>query len=111
MREPFVVLWWDDHYPTTCPTVHAARSKVPMSDSSGSKGGSATNEGIQQYYVNKIEELQVCYRPMDKEGFLDVLYLEVYKDIAEEVRHGDSINTFHIILLLFYDLQYSNLSY
>lgn len=30
-----------------------------MSDPSGSKGGSATNEGIQQYYVNKIEELQV----------------------------------------------------
>ena len=30
-----------------------------MSEASGASEGSATNEGIQQYYVNKIEELQV----------------------------------------------------
>jgi hypothetical protein len=28
----------------------------------GRKDGSGTNEGIQQYYVNKIEELQVCQK-------------------------------------------------
>ena len=55
-----------------CQSVFCAMTEVTKAR----KDGSGTNEGIQQYYVNKIEELQVCQKLVVK--LYSGQYLEIF---------------------------------